>query len=145
MPDSVRLDKWLWSVRLYKTRSLAAKECSAGKIKRGTTTLKPSSPINAGDHLEVPAHDGTHKRQLEVVLILGKRVSPPLAREAFLEHTPAEILEAAKEARARQHKEHLQRQEGDQGRMTKKNRRKWHSTFFGAPADGPDGEQEDSS
>ena len=130
MPDSVRLDKWLWAVRLYKTRSLAAKECTAGKIKRGTTTLKPASALQVGDHLEVPSPDGTHKRHLEVVQLLEKRVSAPLAREAILDHTPAEILEAASEARAQRSEERHQRLEGDQGRMTKKKRRKWQSTFF---------------
>lgn len=130
MPDSVRLDKWLWAVRLYKTRSLAAKECSAGKIKRGTTTLKPSSAVQIADHLEIPAHDGTHKRQLEVVQLLDKRVSGPLAREAFLDRTPAETLEAARQLREQQRQDRLQRREGDQGRMTKKNRRRWRSTFF---------------
>ena len=120
---SVRLDKWLWSVRLYKTRSLATKECNAGKIKRGTAALKPSATIQVGDHLEVPAPDGTHKRHLEVVGLLDKRVSAPLAREAFADHTSEDVLKAAAEARAQLRENRLRRQEGDQGRMTKKKRR----------------------
>jgi ribosome-associated heat shock protein Hsp15 len=130
---SVRLDKWLWSVRLYKTRSLAAKECNAGKIKRGNTALKPSSAIQVGDHLDVPSPDGTHKRRLEVVALLEKRVSAPLAREAFVDHTPEDVLQAAAEARARKREARLLRQEGDQGRMTKKKLRDWksgHRGFF---------------
>ena len=122
---SVRVDKWLWSVRLYKTRSLAAKECNAGKIKRGTTTLKPSSALQVGDHLDVPAPDGTHKRHLEVVALLEKRVSAPLAREAFIDLSPEDVLKAAEEERARKRQDRLLRQEGDQGRMTKKKRRDW--------------------
>lgn len=124
---SVRLDKWLWSVRLYKTRSLATKECNAGKIKRGTTALKPSAAIQVGDHLDVPSPDGTHKRHLEVVALLEKRVSAPLAREAFIDHTSEDVLKAAAEARAQLRENRLLRQEGDQGRMTKKRRREWNS------------------
>ena len=81
MPDTVRIDKWLWAVRFFKTRSLAAKECSAGKIKRGNKSLKPSAQLQLGDHLEIPATDGTHKRHIEVTGLLEKRVSAPLARE----------------------------------------------------------------
>ncbi len=130
---SVRLDKWLWSVRLYKTRSLATKECNAGKIKRGTTALKPSTAIKIGDHLDIPSHDGTHKRHLEVVELLEKRVSAPLARDAFVDHTSEEVLKAAEEARAQKREDRLLRQEGDQGRMTKKKHREWksgHRGFF---------------
>lgn len=128
---SVRLDKWLWSVRLYKTRSLATKECNAGRIKRGTTTLKPSAAIQIGDHLDVPSPDGTHKRHLEVVTLLEKRVSAPLAREAFTDHTSADVLQAAEEARTTLRENRLLRQEGDQGRMTKKKRREWNSGLHG--------------
>lgn len=129
----VRIDKWLWSVRLYKTRSLAAKECHAGKIKRGNTALKPSAVIQVGDRLTVPSPDGTHKRHLEVVELLEKRVSAPLARQALVDHTPEDVLKAAAETRARKREERLLRQEGDQGRMTKKKRREWnagHRSFF---------------
>ena len=128
---SVRLDKWLWSVRLYKTRSLATKECTAGKIKRGTATLKPATILQVGDHLEVPAPDGTHKRHLEVVQLIEKRVSAPLAREAFTDHTSEDVLKAAAVARAQLRENRLRRQEGDQGRMTKKKRREWNSKLHG--------------
>jgi ribosome-associated heat shock protein Hsp15 len=131
MPVSVRIDKWLWAVRLFKTRSFAAQECSAGKIKRGAKALKPSAAIRIGDHLEVPSPDGSHKRQVEVTGLLDKRVSAPLAREAYLDHTPAEVLAEAKERHAALQAERLQRQEGDQGRMTKKKRREWNSKLHG--------------
>jgi ribosome-associated heat shock protein Hsp15 len=127
----VRLDKWLWSVRLYKTRSLATKECNAGRIKRDNTTLKPSASIQTGDHLEVPSPDGTHKRQLEVVDLLEKRVSAPLARAAYIDHTSADVLKAAEETRAQRRENRHLRQEGDQGRMTKKKRREWKSGLRG--------------
>jgi ribosome-associated heat shock protein Hsp15 len=131
MPDTVRVDKWLWAVRLFKTRSLAAKECSGGKIKRSGAPLKPAAQIKIGDRLEVPAADNTHKRILEVTRLLDKRVSASLAQDAFTDHTPAEILTAAAQKKAFLRGDRLRRQEGDQGRMTKKRRREWKAGLHG--------------
>lgn len=124
----MRVDKWLWSVRLYKTRSQASHDCSAGKIKRAGKTLKPSSSLKIGEHLEIPSPDNTHKRTIEVVQLLEKRVSAPLAREAYQEHTPPEILAEAEAKRLAQKESRQHRKEGDQGRLTKKNRRKWQNS-----------------
>ena len=84
----------------------------------------PFAEVSKG-YKEVPAPDGTHKRHLEIVELLEKRVSAPLAREAFVDHTPEDVLKAAAEARAKKRENRLLRQEGDQGRMTKKKRRDW--------------------
>lgn len=138
MSDSCRLDKWLWAVRLYKTRSLATKACQAGKIKRAQKALKPSAALQIGDHLDITVPENTHVRHVEVVQLLDKRVSAPLAREALIDHTSADVLKAVEEKRKIQREERLLRQEGDQGRMTKKKRREWdkskktpHRPFFG--------------
>ncbi|MBK1835361.1 RNA-binding S4 domain-containing protein [Roseibacillus ishigakijimensis] len=136
MSDSCRLDKWLWAVRLYKTRSLSAKACQAGKIKRAGNTLKPSASLQIGDHLDVTVQDNTHVRHLEVVQLLEKRVGAPLARAAYHDHTSADVLKEVEEKRKIKREERLFRQEGDQGRMTKKKRREWdkakkHSPYFG--------------
>ena len=121
----MRIDKWLWATRLFKTRPLAAKACSAGKIKRANKSLKPASIIAPGDHLDIPSQDGTHKRHIEIIELHEKRVGAPIAIKAYIDHTPVEILEAAKKARAEQRQNRLHRKEGDQGRMTKKQRRDW--------------------
>ena len=138
MSDSCRLDKWLWAVRLYKTRSLAAKACQAGKIKRGQKALKPSAALQIGDHLDITVPENTHVRHIEVVHMLEKRVSAPLAREAIIEHTSADVLKEVADKRKILKEDRLFRQEGDQGRMTKKKRREWnkaketpHRPFFG--------------
>lgn len=137
MPESCRLDKWLWAVRLYKTRSQAAEACQAGKIKRGLHSLKPSANLQIGDHLMVTVPDNSYVRLVEVKQLLVKRVSAPLAQEAFDDHTTAEVLKKVEEKRQIQREERLFRQEGDQGRMTKKRRREWdraqdnnHRPFF---------------
>ncbi len=138
MSTSCRLDKWLWAVRLYKTRSLATKACQAGKIKRGQKTLKPSATLQVGDHLDITVPENTHVRHVEIVQLLEKRVSAPLAREALVDHTSADVLKQVEEKRKILREERLFRQEGDQGRMTKKKRRNWdqakgatHHPFFG--------------
>lgn len=138
MPESCRLDKWLWAVRLYKTRSLAAKACQAGKIKRGGKALKPSAALQVGDHLDITVPENTHVRHVEVVQLLEKRVGAPLAREALMDHTSADVLEEVAAKKKILREERLFRQEGDQGRMTKKKRRHWdkaqgdpHRPFFG--------------
>ncbi len=129
----MRVDKWLWSVRLYKTRSQASHDCSAGKVKRDGKTLKPSAALKIGDTLEVPSPDNTYKRSIEIVQLIEKRVGAPLAREAYLDHTPAEILAEAERRRLANKENRQRRQEGDQGRLTKRKRRQWEEgggSFF---------------
>lgn len=117
--DSVRLDKWLWAVRLFKTRSLAAKACESGRVKLEGRPLKPSHVLRGGERLEVPFPEGPGTRTVHVLGLLDRRVSAPLAREACEDLTPEPVLEARRLwSEARTH-----RKEGDQGRPTKKNRR----------------------
>lgn len=122
---SVRIDKWLWAVRLYKTRSMAAQACNAGKVKRSNTSIKAATKIQIGDHLDVPTHDGLYKRHIEVTGLYDKRVGAPLAQEAYIDHTSEDVLEEAKQKRAEKREQRIHRKEGDQGRMTKKQLRDW--------------------
>lgn len=129
----MRIDKWLWAVRLYKTRSRAAHDCSAGKVKREGKNLKPSAALKPGDQLEVPTPDNTYKRTIEVVELLEKRVSAPLAQAAYRDHTPPEILAEAENRRIANKENRRNRREGDQGRLTKQKRRRWEKdggSFF---------------
>ena len=129
---SVRIDKWVWAVRLARTRSLAAKDCGSGRIKRldpvrkELKSLKASASIKVGDVLEIPSPDGTHQRTVIVKELLEKRVGAPLARLAYDDETPAEILTEAAEKKKILREDRLHRQEGDQGRMTKRKRREWN-------------------
>lgn len=142
MSENLRIDKWLWAVRIYKTRSLAAKQCAASKVKREGKPLKSSASLKIGDFLEVPAADDSHKRIIEVVEILQKRVGAPQAQAAYRDHTPADIVAAAKKKQAEKQEARQLRKEGDQGRLTKKQRRVWQSGIhsFGEEA----AEKEDS-
>ena len=127
MANSVRIDKWLWAIRFYKTRSSAAADCSGGKVKRAGVALKPAANIKVGDMIETPSHDGTHKKQIEVLALLDTRVGAPIAQASYLDHTKQEVLEQAKERKQEKKENRMIRKEGDQGRMTKKNRRAWEN------------------
>jgi len=131
MSDNLRIDKWLWFARFFKTRSGAAAACQGGKIKRDGNNLKPSSSIKVGDVIEVPSHDRTHKKQILITQLLRKRVGAPLAQAAYQDQTPDEVLQDAKNKRSAYQFEKQHRKEGDQGRMTKKNRRSWEQQAGG--------------
>lgn len=121
----MRVDKWLWAVRLYKTRSKASHDCSAGKVKRDGTALKPSTSLKVGDTLIAPSHDNSFKRTVEVVELLEKRAAAPIAQAAYIDHTPAEVLAEAEKRRLAEKANRQFRKEGDQGRLTKRKRRQW--------------------
>lgn len=119
MSEPVRVDKWMWAVRLFKTRGLAAKACETGRVKAGERILKSSSELRGGELLELPFPEGPGTRTVRVLGLIDKRVGPPGARAACEELTPPDVIEQRKiwnEARGH-------RLIGDQGRPTKKNRR----------------------
>lgn len=118
--DTVRIDKWLWAVRLFKTRGTAAKACEAGRVKAGDRVLKPAADLRGGEILELPFPEGPGIRRVKVLGLIEKRVGAPEARLACEEITAPEVIEL----RQAWSEERMQRKEGDQGRPTKRNRRK---------------------
>lgn len=87
----VRLDAWLWAVRIYKTRSAATTACRAGHVRLNGDPVKASQIVVPGDRLRV-RKDG-FDRELEVVGLLSKRVGAPVAVRCYLDHSvPREKL-----------------------------------------------------
>jgi ribosome-associated heat shock protein Hsp15 len=84
----VRVDRWLCSARMFKSRTQATDACSAGKVQRGEQALKASHVVRIGDRLVVDCPRG--KLHLEVTALGEKRLSPQLARTLYLDHTPPE-------------------------------------------------------
>jgi ribosome-associated heat shock protein Hsp15 len=82
----VRLDKFLWSVRLFKTRSLASEACRSGKVKLGDVNAKPARLITIGDRFSL--RKGLLLLQFEVIQELGKRVGAKLVPEYLKDLTP---------------------------------------------------------
>ena len=84
--DSTRVDRWLWGVRIYKTRTLATDACRGGHVKVNGTTAKPATIVAVGDRVETFVHD--RHRVLEVAGIVDKRVSPAAAAVCVVDHSP---------------------------------------------------------
>lgn len=79
---TVRLDKWLWAARLYKTRSLAQKACATGHVKVDGASAKPSKPVRPGDEIEALTTAG---RRIVCVRSLAERRGPAAAARALYE------------------------------------------------------------
>ena len=80
--DIVRADKWLWAVRIYKTRSLATEACKNGRVRIGGQVIKPSREVRIND--EVDIHLGVYHKTVKVLALLHNRVSAALV-PGFLE------------------------------------------------------------
>ena len=86
--EATRVDRWLWAVRLYKTRSAATEACAGGHVKVNGAAAKPATTVRAGDRVETRLHH--RDRILEVVRIVDKRVGAPIAAECLVDHSPPE-------------------------------------------------------
>jgi ribosome-associated heat shock protein Hsp15 len=84
----VRVDKWLWSVRLFKSRTLAAEACKAGRVRIDGEPVKPSHLIGENDVLTV--RKGGFAFQFRVLRLLEKRVGAPIAMTCYEDITPEE-------------------------------------------------------
>jgi ribosome-associated heat shock protein Hsp15 len=115
--SKTRIDKWLWSVRIYKTRSIATDACKTGKVKVEGKNVKASFDVKVGD--TVFARQGPLQRVLKITNIIERRVSSPEALKCFDDLTPAEDILALKSIF---HGHFGKREQGD-GRPTKKDRR----------------------
>jgi len=82
-PDRVRLDKWLWAARFFKTRSLATDACQAGHIKLNGAVAKPAHDVKPGDWLVVRSPGGEF--ELKVVDVSDLRGPAPVAQALYAE------------------------------------------------------------
>lgn len=79
----VRVDKWLWASRFFKTRSLAATACDLGRIEANGQTAKPSREVHVGDHLKITNETGLF--QIEVLTLSDTRGPATIALTLFQE------------------------------------------------------------
>ena len=93
--DSVRIDKWLWAVRLYKSRSLATEACHAGHVKIDGNNVKPSRDARVGEQITVFA--GRVLRRVKVLALLDQRVGAKLVGQFLADLTPPEEYARARE------------------------------------------------
>ena len=116
--DRVRLDKWLWAARFFKTRSLAADAIAGGKVQVNGDRVKRAKPVQIGD--EVRIRQGPYEHQI-VVRELSDRRGPAVDAAKLYEETPAS--RAAREKMALQLKSLHAAFVPERGRPTKKDRR----------------------
>lgn len=83
---TVRVDAWIWSVRLTKTRSMAASACRGGHVRVNGERVKPAHAVRAGD--EVRLRHAGRERIVVVSRIVRKRVGAPVAAECFVDNSP---------------------------------------------------------
>jgi ribosome-associated heat shock protein Hsp15 len=98
--NSVRIDKWLWAARFFKTRALAARACELGRILCNGIEAKPAREVRAGDKLRIVNDSGGF--QIEVLEVSAMRGPASVAQKLYQESEASREarLKAAEEARA---------------------------------------------
>ncbi|WP_343531875.1 RNA-binding S4 domain-containing protein [Pedobacter sp.] len=125
--EKLRVDKYLWAIRVFKTRSLATDACKAGRVKLNGQNIKPSAIVKIGDVYQISK--GVERKVLEVVDFSYNRTDAKIAVTKYKDLTPVEETHAFKSVF---HAPTLRRDRGT-GRPTKKDRRETDDlldTFF---------------
>ena len=123
MESTIRIDKWLWAVRLFKTRTLASDACRGGKVLLNNASVKPSKELKPGDVLQV--RTGILTKTVKVTGIIANRVSAKLAVSFVEDLTPPEEYEKLKSKKD----DFFVKRDRGTGRPTKKDRREIDNTF----------------
>ncbi len=117
MEQGIRIDKWLWAVRVFKTRSLASEACRSGKVKILDQVIKPSRVLKTGEEITVSIPPIT--KTLKVIALAGNRVSAKLVSTLMQDLTPEAEYQKLKQTKE---SDFEFRQRGI-GRPTKRERR----------------------
>ena len=112
----IRIDKWLWMVRLCKTRTLATDACNAGKVKINAVNCKPSREIKKGEKIQIRI--GMLLKTIEVAAFPKSRIGAKLVPDYYTDRTPEEEYERVKNISAAN-----EWREYGVGRPTKRDRR----------------------
>ena len=115
--EKPRIDKYLWCIRVYKSRTLATEACDGGKVKINGERIKPSRPVRLGE--EITIQHGIIKKVYKVIGFLEKRVAAKLVINYAEDITPKEEIEKAQLAKFVSYESRFH----DTGRPTKKDRR----------------------
>ena len=116
--EKLRLDKYLWSIRLFKTRTMAAAACDSGKIKYDGSQAKASRNVNIGDEYEVKTE--AKRWRIKVTGLLEKRAAASEAIKNYIDITPEEEIQRLQYQSA---SFHTGKRQSKIGRPTKKERR----------------------
>ena len=118
LKEKLRLDKYLWAIRLFKTRTIAAAACDTGKVKQYGTSVKAAKSVVVGDEYEVKTE--SKKWLIKVTGLLHNRVAYAEAIKYYIDMTPQEELDRLQFQSA---SFHTGKRQSKIGRPTKKQRR----------------------
>ena len=127
--EKLRLDKYLWSIRIFKTRTLAAAACDTGKVKLAGTSVKAAKSVSIGDEYEVKTE--AKKWIIKVTGLLHTRMAYSEAVNYYIDLTPAEEVDRMQFQAA---SFHTGKRPSKIGRPTKKQRREMDD-FFDEPTE----------
>ncbi len=116
--EKLRLDKYLWAIRIFKTRALASAACDSGKVKLNGTNVKPAKTVAPGDEYEIKIE--AKKWLIKVTGLLHNRVAYSEAIKFYMDITPQEELDKLQFQAA---SFHTGKRPSKIGRPTKKQRR----------------------
>ncbi len=88
MSDKLRIDRYLWAIRMFKTRSQATSAIDDGKVKLGESNIKPARAVNVGDRYHIRGE--SRNWDIEVTALIENRVGYPEAIKCYTDHTPEE-------------------------------------------------------
>ena len=117
MSEKLRVDKYLWAIRIFKTRSLATEACRGGKVKLNGQAVKPAYEVKIGDTFQI--QKGPERKVIQVTGLLARRSDAKTAVQHYEDLTPIEDVQAQRSAF---YSPVLRRDRGT-GRPTKKDRR----------------------
>jgi ribosome-associated heat shock protein Hsp15 len=115
--EKLRIDKYLWAIRIFKTRTLAADACKAGRVKLGGQNIKPSHEVKVGETYQVSK--GIERRVLKVTGLLESRADAKKAVDFYEDITPVEQTQVFKSM----FQAPLLKRDRGTGRPTKRDRR----------------------
>ena len=115
--EKLRLDKYLWAIRLFKTRTIAATACDTGKVKFDGSQAKASKNVSIGDEYEVKTE--AKRWRIKVTGLLEKRVAASEAIKSYIDITPEEEIQRLQYQAA---SFHTGKRQSKIGRPTKKER-----------------------
>ena len=119
MSEPVRIDKWLWAARFFKTRSMATDAVDGGKVRLNGERIKPARPLKVGDRLDID--NGATEWEVVVQGMADKRGSATIAQTLYAE---TEQSIARRQEKAEQRKFFHEPGETIKGRPTKRDRRR---------------------
>ena len=116
--EKLRIDKYLWAIRIFKTRSLAADACNTGKVKSKGINVKPAKTVSTGEQFEVKTEN--KKWVIEVISLLHNRVKYEEAVNHYIDLTPEENIDKTQSSAF---VFNTGKRKSKQGRPTKKEKR----------------------